>query len=75
MSEIGKKREDEITKLKDLINDVKKAVDQSAFGPIFIYPDPTNPIEKQANQIAWTLYLHLISPLMMQATQTDKKAS
>ena len=56
--------------LKDLINDIKKAVDESAFGPMFVYPDETNPLDKQANQMAWQLYLHLITPLMKQATET-----
>ena len=67
------KRTKQIEMLKDLINDVKKAVDQSNFGPIFMYTDETNPLEKQANQMAWQLYLHLITPLMKQATEAKNE--
>ena len=70
MSEIAK-RENQIKMLKELINDVKKAVDESEFGPLFVYTDETNPLEKQANQMAWQLYLHLITPLMKQATESN----
>ena len=63
------KRTKQIEMLKDLINDVKKSVDQSDFGPLFMYTDETNPLEKQANQMAWQLYLHLITPLMKQACE------
>ena len=55
--------------LKELNNDVKKAVEESEFGPPFMYTDETNPLEKQANQMAWQLYLHLITPLMKQACE------
>ena len=65
------KRTKQIEMLKDLINDVKKAVDQSNFGPIFMYTDETNPLEKQANQMAWQLYLHLITPLIKQACEAN----
>ena len=59
----------EIKKLTNLINDVKTAVDNSAFGPLFMYPDQMNPLDKQVNNLAWTLYLHLISPLMKEYTE------
>ncbi len=62
---------DRIKKLSIIINDTKTAVDNSAFGPMFIYPDATNPLDKQVNQLAWTLYLHLITPIMQEYVQSE----
>ena len=56
--------------LKELINDVKTAVDQSDFGPMFMYEDELDFTKKQCNQLAWQLYLHLITPLMKQACES-----
>ena len=70
MNDPDEKRKKQIQMLKDLINDVKVAVDQSSFGPMFMYEDELDFTKKQVNQLAWTLYLHLISPLMKQATET-----
>lgn len=70
MNKIDDKREKQIEMLKDLINDVKIAVDQSNFGPMFMYEDELDFTKKQVNQLAWQLYLHLITPLMKQATET-----
>lgn len=50
-----------IKKLTDLINDIKTAVDNSAFGPLFMTPDANNIMDKQVNQLAWNLFLHVIS--------------
>jgi len=61
-----------IITLTNIINDTKQAVDNSAFGPIFMYPDELNPLEKQVNQLAWTLYLHLITPLMKELTRWEE---
>ena len=69
MIEISKKREKEIEKLKELIDDVKVAVDRSNFGPMFMHDNELDFTQKQVNQLAWTLYLHLISPLMKQACE------
>ena len=64
-----KPEEADIIKLTNLINDTKESVDRSAFGPIFMYPDELDFTNKQVNQLAWTLYLHLISPLMKDYVQ------
>ena len=69
MREISEKREKEIEKLKELIDDVKESVDRSNFGPMFMNDNELDFTQKQVNQLAWTLYLHLISPLMKQATE------
>jgi len=60
-----------VKEITDLINDIKLAVDRSAFGPIFMYPDETDFTNKQVNQLAWTLFLHLITPIMKEYTDTD----
>lgn len=64
---------EENNELTKIINDTKDAVDKSAFGPIFIYPDETNFMDKQVNQLAWTLYLHLISPIMQEYVKKGKE--
>ena len=60
--------------LKGIINSVKDAVDNSDFGPMFIYPNAENFADKQVNQLAWTLYLHLITPLMREYTERRLEA-
>ena len=57
----------EINELTNIINDVKEAVDKSAFGPMFHHTDV---MDKQVNQLAWALYLHIISPVMKEYTET-----
>ena len=59
------------TELARIINDVKDAVDRSAFGPIFQYQD-NDIAKKQMNQIAWsvfTLTLPVVVSRSMEATQ------
>ena len=43
--------------LAKIINDTKDAVDRSAFGPMFHYPDELNPMNKQCNQLAFNVFL------------------
>lgn len=62
----------QIKELTDIINDTKTAVDNSAFGPLFMYPDETDFLNKQVNQLAWSLFLHLISPIMKAYTEEEK---
>jgi uncharacterized protein YehS (DUF1456 family) len=45
------------TDLVKIINDTKDAVDRSAFGPMFVYPDETNFTSKQCNQLAFNVFL------------------
>lgn len=71
-NKMNKSNEIEIKKLTDLINDIKTAVDNSYFGPMFIYPNETDFTDKQVNQLAWTLYLHLITPIMKEYTGGDE---
>lgn len=59
----------DINDLTEIMNDVKTAVDNSAFGPLFMFPNETDFTQKQVNQLAWTLYLHLITPLMQEYTK------
>ena len=64
--------ESRIVKLTNLINDTKQAVDNSAFGPLFMHTNELNPLEKQVNQLAWALFLHLITPLMKEFTRWEE---
>ncbi len=50
--------------LANILDTAKIAVDESKFGPLFQYPDPTNPIDKQVNQVALTIYLHLLTAML-----------
>lgn len=63
----------EIKKLTDLINDTKTAVDNSAFGPLFLYPNELDFTNKQVNQLAWTLFLNLLAPLMKEFTEKESQ--
>ena len=60
-----------IKELTDILNDVKTAVDNSAFGPLFMYPDPNDFLNKEVNNLAWSLYLHLITPIMKNYTDYE----
>ena len=60
-----------ISELTNIINDTKTAVDNSAFGPLFMYPDELDFSKKQVNQLAWTLVLHLITPIMKEYVERD----
>jgi len=39
-----------------IINLSKDAVDKSAFGPMFQYPDPADVMNKQINQLAFSVF-------------------
>ena len=64
---------EKIQELTNLINDTKESVDKSAFGPIFMYPDERDILNKQVNQLAWTLFLHLITPIMKEYVAIEKE--
>lgn len=61
---------DQITNILDT---AKIAVDQSAFGPMFQYPDERNVTEKQVNQLAWNVYLHVITAMLKDLNQEKKE--
>jgi len=61
-----------VIEMTNLINDTKQAVDNSAFGPLFMHTDETAPLKKEVNQLAWMLMLHLITPLMKEFTRWEE---
>lgn len=50
--------------LSNVIETVKLAVDQSDFGPLFIYPDKNNVLNKQCNQLAWSVFSLLLAAML-----------
>lgn len=50
--------------LSNLIDTAKVAVDNSSFGPMFHYTNELNPMEKQVNQLAVTVFLHVLTALL-----------
>lgn len=50
-----------IEEITFVINDCFEAVDRSKVGPLFMYQDPTNPMDKQVNQVAFNVFLQVIS--------------
>jgi len=49
------------TDLALAINSVKDAVDKSAFGPLFMYPDHADFTNKQINQVAYQVFMTVLT--------------
>ena len=47
-----------------VINMAVDAVNRSTFGPLFVYPDPGNIINKQVNQLAFGVFTIVLQGLM-----------
>jgi len=47
-----------------LINLAIDGVDRSALGPLFVYPDPGNILNKQVNQLAFGVFTIVLQGLM-----------
>lgn len=47
-----------------IVNMAKQAVDQSCFGPLFVYPDPSNVVNKQVNQLAFGVFTIILQGLI-----------
>lgn len=60
-------------KITNILDTAKVAVDESAFGPMFHYPDERNVLDKQVNQLAWNVYLHVITAMLKDLNQEKKE--
>ena len=47
-----------------IINMAKQGVDQSVFGPLFVYPDKDNIMNKQVNQLAFGVFSIILQGLL-----------
>jgi hypothetical protein len=50
--------------LARLINLAIDAVDRSSLGPLFVYPDPGNIMNKQVNQLAFGVFTIVLQGLL-----------
>lgn len=57
--------------LARIINVAYDAVDKSALGPIFVYPDPGNVMNKQMNNVAWTTFTIVLNGMMVKMQEKE----
>jgi hypothetical protein len=55
----GKMQIPKVEEIQNVIDTCFIAVDESKFGPIFCYPDPTNILQKQINQLAFGVFTNV----------------
>jgi len=51
------------------INELKDAVDKSAFGPMFQYPDEKDLSQRQINQVAFGVFTIILTAKLRQTFQ------